>query len=82
MANPLAIKAGIEILIAVISKIKSKPKTGIKEASAGGIFASALAIYQQYSLGGVDTIETTSVTALVTAIWVLGMRLYQKHSDD
>jgi len=82
MANPLAIKLGLEILIKIISKIKSKPKTGIKEASAMGLIASAVAIYDQYTIGGIEAIDVTSVTGLVTALWILFMRLYQKHKED
>lgn len=72
----------INIGMAIFKKIKSKPKTGIKEATSVGIMSFAIALYDQYTIGGIQAIDPTTVAGIVSCTWVLGMRLYQKHKDD
>lgn len=73
--------AVINLIIGVISKIATRPKTWVKEASAVSIFGFAEAIWNQYTIGGLEAIDPTSVAGLVSALWILVMRLYQKHKE-
>ena len=75
---PVAVK----LLIPVVKKLFPKPKQYAKEASLIGIISLLTAIYDQYQIGGIEAIDTTTVTALSTMVWVLGARLYHKHKDS
>jgi|TARA_Y100000310_G_scaffold327068_1_gene392855 hypothetical protein len=78
--NPVtALKLGLE----VFSHIKSKPKTLTKEAAGLTVLLPmASKIYDQYTAGGFVAVDGELISALVGGLWILGVRLYQKHKES